>query len=101
MFGDICLHPKKSIISKKKAKTIAEPILLLDSYTHEKAEDSETFYQTLNTEIMSVTGLLCTLPVVATKAIPFLEKHVNKHKFIDNAAKGLSKFNISEWWMYK
>ncbi len=89
--------PANSEELKKKAKAIAEPILLLDSYTHEKAEDSETFYQTLNTEIMSVTGLLCTLPMVITKAIPFLEKHANKHQFIDNAAKGLSKYKNAKF----
>lgn len=77
---------------KQKARAIAEPILLLDSYTHEKAEDSETFYQTLNTEIMSVTGLLCTLPIVITKAIPFLNKYANKHKIIEKAANGLTKY---------
>lgn len=77
---------------KQKAKTIAEPILLLDNYTHEKAEDSETFYQTLNTEIMSVTGLLCTLPIAITKAIPFLNKHADKNKLIEKAAKGLTKY---------
>lgn len=64
---------------KQKAKAIAEPILLLDSYTHEKAEDSETFYQTYNTELMSVTSLLCLLPMTITKAIPFLNKHADKN----------------------
>ena len=84
--------PANSEDLKKKAKAIAEPILLLDNYTHEKAEDSETFYQTLNTEIMSVTGLLCTLPIVITKAIPFLNKHANKHALINKAAKGLTNY---------
>ena len=64
---------------KQKARTIAEPILLLDSYTHEKAEDAETFYQTYNTELMSVTSLLCLLPMTITKAIPFLNKHADKN----------------------
>ena len=64
---------------KQKAKAIAEPILLLDSYTHEKAEDAETFYQTYNTELMSVTSLLCLLPITITKAIPFLNKHADKN----------------------
>ena len=64
---------------KQKAIAIAEPILLLDSYTHEKAEDSETFYQTYNTELMSVTSLLCILPITITKAIPFLNKHADKN----------------------
>ena len=89
--------PANSEALKKKAKTIAEPILLLDSYTHEKAEDSETFYQTLNTEIMSVTGLLCTLPMVITKAIPFLDKHAEKHDLINKAAKGLTKYKNAKF----
>ena len=53
---------------KQKAKAIAEPILLLDSYTHEKAEDAETFYQTYNTELMSVTSLVCAFPLLLNKA---------------------------------
>ena len=89
--------PANSEDLKKKAKAIAEPILLLDSYTHEKAEDSETFYQTLNTEIMSVTGLLCTLPIIITKAIPFLNKHANKHALINKAAKRLTKLISTLW----
>ncbi len=89
--------PANSEDLKKKAKAIAEPILLLDNYTHEKAEDSETFYQTLNTEIMSVTGLLCTLPIAITKAIPFLDKHANKHKLIEKAANGLSKYKNTKF----
>ncbi len=84
--------PENSEALKQKAKAIAEPILLLDSYTHEKAEDSETFYQTLNTEIVSVTGLLCTLPIAITKAIPFLNKHADKNNLAKKAAKALTKY---------
>lgn len=77
---------------KQKAKAIAEPILLLDSYTHEKAEDGETFYQTYNTELMSVTSLLCLLPTTITKAIPFLNKHANKSNLIKKSANLLTKY---------
>ena len=73
----VTLSPNNEL--KQKARTIAEPILLLDSYTHEKAEDAETFYQTYNTELMSVTSLLCLLPMTITKAIPFLNKHSDKN----------------------
>lgn len=76
---------------KLKAKAIAEPILLLDSYTHEKAEDSETFYQTYNTELMSVTSLLCLLPMTITKAIPFLNKHADKN-IAQKSAELLTKY---------
>ena len=76
---------------KQKAKTIAEPILLLDSYTHEKAEDSETFYQTYNTELMSVTSLLCLLPISITKSIPFFNKHADKN-IANKLAKILTKY---------
>lgn len=77
---------------KQKAKAIAEPILLIDSYTHEKAEDAETFYQTYNTELVSVTGLLCLLPNTITKAIPFLNKHADKSKLIKKNADILTKY---------
>ncbi len=77
---------------KQKAKAIAEPIILLDSYEHEKAEDSETFFQTLNIELMSVTGAICSIPLAITKLIPFLNKHSDKHKIIKKAASFLEKY---------
>lgn len=77
---------------KQKAKAIAEPLLLLDSYEHEKAEDSETFFQTYNIELMSVTSLLCSLPIAITKIIPFLNKHANKNEVIKKSAELLSKY---------
>ncbi len=81
---------------KQKAKTISEPLLLLDSYQHEKAEDSETFFQTLNIELMSVTGILCSLPIAVTKLIPFLNKHADKSMLVKHAASALNKYkNIS------
>lgn len=77
---------------KQKAQAIAEPILLLDSYTHEKAEDAETFYQTYNTELMSVTSLLCLLPTTITKSIPFLNRYADKSKIIKKSADLLTKY---------
>jgi len=77
---------------KQKAKTIAEPLLLLDSYEHEKAEDSETFFQTLNIELMSITGAICSIPMAITKIIPALNKHADKNHFIKKAADFLTKY---------
>ncbi len=81
---------------KQKAKAIAEPLLLLDSYEHEKAEDSETFFQTYNIELMSVTSLLCSLPIAITKIIPFLNKHANKNEVIKKSAELLSKYKEAQ-----
>ncbi len=77
---------------EQKAKAIAEPIILLDSYEHEKAEDSETFFQTLNMELMSVTGAICSIPLAITKLIPFLNKHSDKYNLIKKAASFLEKY---------
>ena len=77
---------------KQKAKAIAEPLILLDSYEHEKAEDSETFFQTLNMELMSVTGAICSIPLAITKFIPFLNKHSDKHNLIKKTASFLEKY---------
>ena len=77
---------------KQKAKAIAEPLILLDSYEHEKAEDSETFFQTLNMELMSVTGAICSIPLAITKLIPSLNKHSDKHNIIKKAASLLEKY---------
>lgn len=80
---------------QKKAKAIAEPILLLDKYEHERAEDAETFYQTLNIELMSIAGAISTLPIAITKLQPFLNKHASKSSFLKNTSKLLSKYSNS------
>lgn len=80
---------------RKKAKTIADPLLLIDSYEHKKAEDSETFFQTYNIELMSITTLLCSIPIAVTKLIPFLNKHSDKHFIIDKASKLLNSYKNS------
>lgn len=77
---------------KAKAKTIAEPILLFDKYERERAEDSETFFQTLNIELMSVTGLISSLPIAVSKALPFLNKHADKNTGIKKTAELLTKY---------
>ncbi len=76
---------------KQKAKAIAEPLLLLDSYEHEKAEDSETFFLTYNIELMSLTTFLASLPVTVTKLAPFLNKHF-KSKPVKKASELISKY---------
>lgn len=81
---------------KQKAKAIAEPLLLLDSYEHEKAEDSETFFQTYNIELMSATSILCSLPIALTKAIPFLNKHADKNAVIKKSSELLSKYKDAQ-----
>ena len=80
---------------KKKAKAISEPILLLDSYEHEKAEDSETFFQTLNIELMSAAGVLSSLPAGVVKLIPFLDKHFDKSSLAKKLSSGLKKYSAA------
>ncbi len=77
---------------KNKAKAIAEPLLLLDKYEHEKAEDSETFYQTCNIELMSLTTALVALPATITKIIPFLNKKAAKYDVAKKASELLTKY---------
>ena len=59
------LTPEETKHFKQKAKVIAEPLLVLDSY-------SETFFQTYNIELMSLVGLISSLPVAVSKISPFL-----------------------------
>lgn len=77
---------------KQKAKAIVNPILIADNYEHEKAEDAETFFQTLNIELMSVAGLITSLPVAVTKIIPFLNKRVQNGNLAQKAAELLTKY---------
>ncbi len=80
---------------KQKAKTIVDPILVLDNYEHEKAEDSESFFLTYNIELMSVASLLASLPYAVTKIIPFLNKHSDKSSIAKNLSGILSKYKNS------
>ena len=88
------LTPEEIQKLKQKAKVIAEPLLVLDSYEHEKAEDSETFFQTCNIELMSLVGLIASLPVAVTKISPFL-LYSNK-KFVKNLGLSLEKYRNSK-----
>ena len=89
-------HPDSTSVEKEKlkkqAKAISEPLLLLDKYEHEKAEDAETFFQTYNIELMSLTSLISSLPIAATKIAPFLSKHANKSPIIEKAGKLLNSY---------
>lgn len=69
---------------QKKAKLIAEPILLFDKYEHEKMEDAETFYQTFNIELMSLVGAISSLPITITKIPKLLEKKANNSQLVKN-----------------
>lgn len=84
------------VAMQQKAKAIAEPILLFDKYEREKAEDSETFYQTLNIELMSIAGVISSLPLAITKILPFLNKHADKNNGIKKASELISKYSQSK-----
>lgn len=77
---------------KQKAQTIVNPLLIADCYEHEKAEDAETFFQTLNIELMSIAGVITSLPVAITKAIPLLQKHSKNSNFAKKASNALTKY---------
>lgn len=77
---------------KQKAKVIVNPILIADNYEHKKAEDAETFFQTLNIELMSVAGLITSFPVAITKVIPFLNKRAKNNNLAKKAAELLTKY---------
>ena len=67
---------------QKKAKLIAEPILLFDKYEHEKMEDAETFYQTFNIELMSLVGAISSLPMTISKLPKLLGNKAQNSPFI-------------------
>ncbi len=86
---------------KQKAKVLTEPILIYDSYVHEKAEDSETFFQTFNIELMSAAGVIASLPAVIQKTAPFLEKYSDKSKIVKNSALLLEKYKNKTFSVFK
>lgn len=77
---------------KQKAQAIANPILLSDSYEHEKAEDAETFFQTFNIELMSAAGIISSLPSAITKLIPVFQKYAKDGNFSQKTAEALTKY---------
>lgn len=79
---------------KRKAEIISEPILAVDKYEHAKAEDSETFFQTLNIELLSVAGVICSLPLAVTKLIPIADKAAN-NKVLKKISDVLKKYQNS------
>jgi len=66
-------------------------LLVADSYEHDKAEDSETFFQTYNIELMSAATALTSIPIAVTKLIQMLEKH-QRNRFAKSAAGLLTKY---------
>ena len=85
--SETVLKNSNAEILKQKAKIIAEPLLVADNYEHEKAEDSETFYQTCNIELLSAVTAIAAMPAAITKIIPFLNKHPNNNIEKNLAAK--------------
>lgn len=83
---------EKSLSLKQKAQTLAAPILVCDSYEHEKAEDAETFFQTLNIELMSAAGAITILPSAITKLIPVLQKFAKNENFAQKAVNMLNAY---------
>ncbi|MBQ9246406.1 hypothetical protein IJ182_09090 [bacterium] len=94
--NNIKIHPDISPCDieklKEKAKVISEPLLLVDSYEHEKAEDSETFFLTYNIELMSLATALSSLPLTITKLLPFLGKHADKNSVAQFAYNAIKKY---------
>lgn len=81
---DVKAFNEKNI--REKAKAITEPLLILDNYEHEKAEDSETFFQTCNIELMSLTSLICTFPIALAKIAPMFSGKKFENKLLDKTA---------------
>ena len=78
---------------QKKARLIAEPILLFDKYEHEKMEDAETFYQTFNIELMSLVGAISSLPMTVTKLPKLLENKAKNSQFVKNVVDNIDAYS--------
>ena len=82
-----------SLVLKQKAKAISDPILLFDKYEHERTEDSETFCQTLNMELMSLTGVICSLPIAITKLPNLLKKKAETNDLIKKSCAAINTYS--------
>lgn len=82
-----------SLVLKQKAKAISNPILLFDKYEHERTEDAETFCQTLNMELMSITGVISTVPIAITKLPNLLKKKAETNNLINKVCNAIKKYS--------
>lgn len=80
-------------LAQKKARVIADSVLLLDNYGQTKAEDVETVFQTVQMELLGGLSAVIALPFAITGVIPFLEKHSGKSPLIEKFTKGLNNYN--------
>lgn len=81
------------LVLKQKAKAISDPIILFDKYEHERTEDAETFCQTLNIELMSLTGVICSLPLAITKLPNLLQKKAETNSLVKKTCEAISKYS--------
>lgn len=81
------------ISMQKKAKLIAEPMLLFDKYEHEKMEDAETFYQTFNIEVMSLVGAISSLPITITKIPKLFKNKAQDNQLLKSVLNGIEKYS--------
>ena len=77
---------------RRKAQIITDPLLIQDAYEHEKAEDAETFYQTLNIELVSVATLIASLPIAIKKLVPFLDKFAKNNNIAQKLSSSISQY---------
>lgn len=79
-------------LAQKKARVVADSMLLLDNYAQTKAEDVEAVFQTVQIELLAGLSAIIALPTFITSLIPRLEKHKAKSPVIEKALKHLDNY---------
>ncbi|MDD3237608.1 MAG: hypothetical protein PHV37_05865 [Candidatus Gastranaerophilales bacterium] len=83
-------------LSQKKARVVADSMLVLDSIAQSKAEDVEAVFQTLQIELLAGLSAVTSIPTLIKKTIPALEKHSENSQIAKKSASLLQKYDKAE-----
>lgn len=84
---------KNAELAQKKAKVVANSMILIDNFAQTKAEDVETVFQTIQMELFAGLSFLISIPILIPKLIPTLKKHSSKAKIIKGAHDLIDRFD--------
>ncbi len=85
------------LIMQKKARTVAQSMLVLDNYAQSKAEDVETVFQTLQMELLAGLSAVVAVPTLLTSVNHRLNKMPNKSGMAQSMANLLDKYSKSNF----
>lgn len=81
-----------SELAQKKARIVADSMLILDNIAQTKAEDVEAVFQTVQIELLAGLTGVSAIPSAVKTLTPKLEKHSANSPFIQKVVSGLKRY---------